>query len=242
MTFYQTISDYYRKIFPLNPAQVKFVKNTLAETCQLSLLDIGCGTGDLSLELSKSFKKVVGIDLDEAMLDQARSKSAEDGNVEFINLNMMDIGQHFGNDAFNSIVCFGNTLVHLNTPDSISGFINQCKRVLTQDGKLLLQIINYDRILDLKISSLPTLENNDIRFVRNYQYLEGMHLIDFETILTVKSTNQVIKSNIRLYPLRKAEIESLIKEAGFRSFQVYSNFNWAPLAAESIPLVIEADN
>ena len=242
MSFYQSISDYYRKIFPLNPAQVKFVVNTLANTGQLSLLDIGCGTGDLSLDLSKSFKKVVGIDLDEAMLDQARNESGEKENVEFIPLDMMDIEQEFGADAFNSIVCFGNTLVHLNTLESISGFIYQCKRVLTKNGKLLIQIINYDRILDLNISTLPTLENNGIRFVRNYHYLEDLHLIDFETILTVKASNKVYKNNIQLYPLRKSEIESLIKEAGFRSFQVYSNFNWAPLVTESIPLVIEADN
>ena len=68
MSFYTSISDHYRMIFPLNPKQIQFVKNCISTPQELSLLDIGSGTGDLSLELSKSFKQVVGIDLDKEML------------------------------------------------------------------------------------------------------------------------------------------------------------------------------
>lgn len=59
MAFYQSISDHYREIFPLNPGQIHFVNNRFPKAKQLSLLDIGCGTGDLSLELSERFNRVV---------------------------------------------------------------------------------------------------------------------------------------------------------------------------------------
>ena len=45
----------------------------------LEALDVGCGTGFLSLELAVRGHRVIGIDLAPAMLDKARRKAAEAG-------------------------------------------------------------------------------------------------------------------------------------------------------------------
>ncbi|MCK4748403.1 MAG: class I SAM-dependent methyltransferase [Bacteroidales bacterium] len=240
MSFYQSISDVYHKIFPLNPNQVQFVLDTMEDIPDVDLLDIGCGTGDLSIALSRSFQRVVGIDLDKAMLHRAQTVAAGIGNLEFIPMNMLNIGARFGPGTFDAITCFGNTLVHLDSMDSIFSFIHQCENVLRSDGRLLIQIINYDRILDQDVRSLPTIENNDIRFVRNYRYLEELHRIEFETTLTIKSDDRVIQNSIMLYPLRKQEMTELLMDAGFRKVRPLGNFAMAPYTAGGIPFVIEA--
>ena len=51
----------------------------LAGRAALDALDVGCGTGFLSLELAKRSHRVTGIDLAPAMLDMARQKAAEAG-------------------------------------------------------------------------------------------------------------------------------------------------------------------
>ena len=183
---------------------------------------------------------MTGVDLDDTMLSAARKEVGKVENVEFQHLNMMEITQRFGPAAFNTILCFGNTLVHLENLEEISGFIKQTKSVLKRDGKLLIQIINYDRILDLHIPSLPTLETDEIRFVRNYHYLKDLHLIEFETILTLKSTGKQIHNKIHLIPIRKAELESILLDAGFTATHFFGNFKRDPLLAESIPMVITA--
>lgn len=91
----------------------------------------------------------------------------------------------------------------------------------------------------MNITSLPTLETDDIKFIRNYNYLKDQHLIEFETILTLKSTNQIIQNFIRLIPIRKTELESILLNSGFRDIHCYGNFKGDPLGEESIPLVIE---
>ena len=89
--------------------------------------------------------------------------------------------------------------------------------VLGPSGKLLLQLINYDRVLDKGIQALPTIETDKFSFVRNYQYDKESHLVNFESILTIKSRAESIRNRIPLYPLRQAELRSMLTEAGFSS-------------------------
>jgi len=240
VSFYPSIAEVYNKIFPLNPEQVHFISRTFSQTETCSILDIGCGTGLLSQALSETFYRVVGIDLDEAMLDQARASNAGSDNLEFLHLDMLKIDRQFDQHSFDSLVCFGNTLVHLPSLDHVSSFFEKCFSILTSGGKLLIQMINYDRILDQNIDSLPTLDTDDITFIRNYNYLADQERIEFETILTIKKTQQIIRNKVRLLPLRKSEIKTSLRDAGFKHIQFFGNFKGDPLLVQSIPLVFEA--
>ena len=123
MSFYTSISEYYRKIFPLNPAQTRFVLDRFPNASNLSLLDIGCGTGDLCLALSSSFRLVTGIDLDEEMLEIAQGNKGDLKNVDFHRMNMLEMDLKFGPESFDAILCFGNTLVHLANLEEIARFL-----------------------------------------------------------------------------------------------------------------------
>jgi glycine/sarcosine N-methyltransferase len=238
MTFYKSISDYYREVFPLQAAQANFVLDSFPDAAKLSLLDVGCGTGDLALELSKSFNRVTGIDLDSAMLEFARESAPE--NTVFQNLNMLEIRRRFGEDSYSGVLCFGNTLVHLNELESMSTFIQHARAVLGKKGKLLIQLINYDRILDQDIKALPTIKTDNCTFERNYHYDPKNHMVKFETILTIKTRGASIRNQIPLYPLRKLELQSILEAAGFNSISYFGNFKRDPLKKNSVPLVVEA--
>jgi len=237
MNFYQSIADYYEQIFPLNKMQIDFVRKAINDSEKKSLLDIGCGTGSLSIELSKVFKKATAIDLDISMIEKALEK--EHPKVNFRVMNMLDIEQVFGQHSFAAIICFGNTVVHLNSMESILDFFIQSRSVLKENGKLLFQLINYDNIINNSINGLPTIENDAIKFVRNYTYHPEKNMIDFETKLTIKKSKQQIENTIQLYPLRKAEIEDLLLQACFSDWKFYGNFKRDELNENSIPLVVE---
>ena len=135
MGFYKSIAEVYTQIFPLNPGQISFTNRAFTQTRNLSLLDIGCGTGSLSLALANQFKKVVGIDLDKAMLEIAKKAGIKSSNVEFLPLDMLELDSHFREDSFDGIVCYGNTLVHLASLEQISRFFKTCKSLLKPAGK-----------------------------------------------------------------------------------------------------------
>lgn len=240
MPFYKSIADYYEQIFPLNKAQITFVKESFHGPKQSSLLDIGCGTGSLSIALSEFSETVTAIDLDESMIEKALQK--DHAGVEFKVMNMLDIEAAFGSHTFDVVICFGNTVVHLDSPKNILEFFVQSKRILKPKGKLLFQLINYDHIIEDKVNGLPTIENEVIKFVRKYNYLPQKNIIDFQTILTIKENGQQIENTIPLYPLRQFEIDALLEEAGFSKWVYSGNFKWEALTKNSLPLVVEACN
>ncbi|MCF6169874.1 MAG: methyltransferase domain-containing protein [Bacteroidales bacterium] len=238
MTFYQSIADYYEEIFPFNSVQTDFVRAAFPVAEKTSVLDIGCGTGSLSIALSKDFSEVTAIDLDSAMIKKAMEKKS--AKAAFKTLNMLHVEKEFGPQSFDAVLCFGNTLVHLDSLNRILDFFTQSKKILKENGKLLFQIINYDRIVEKGIKALPTLENDKVRFVRNYRYNHEKNRINFETILTIRKSGRRIENSIQLYPLRQSEIEALLKEAGFSKWQFYGNFKRGKLTGDSIPFVAEA--
>ena len=239
--FYTSIADQYDFIFPLNKTQLEFIISEINEPYNNKcLLEAGCGTGSLPLGLSDYGLSITGIDYDSEMVSKANEKCESKSNITIRFLDMRKLTETFQKNSFNTIICFGNTLVHLTNPSDIYSFIDQSSQMLTEDGVLLMQIINYDRILDNNIMSLPTIENDNIKFQRMYEYESSSGLIRFSTMLTIKSLNRIINNKVKLYPLRKAELTSYLKKAGFKGVHYYSDFKKSPPDINSIPLVISA--
>lgn len=240
MAFYKSISGHYDDIFPLNPMQINFVLKSFDSTSGLKMLDVGCGTGSLSITLAPHFGEVIGIDPDEKMLDLATAKAGEiHPNLSFYPYGMLDLEKHVIFNNIDAVLCFGNTLVHLGSEEEIFEFLKQAKAILKPKGKLLIQIINYDRIFNEKIDGLPTIENERIKFIRNYHYTDK-NALDFETILSIKESDEEIRNTIPLFPILKEDLIRLVQQAGFHDILLHGNFKRDPHLPGSIPLVLEA--
>ncbi|MCP4177997.1 MAG: class I SAM-dependent methyltransferase [bacterium] len=237
--FYSSISDVYDYIFPPNKTQVDFILSRTCSPDKKNILDIGCGTGNLSSGLAKYFNKVRAVDLDIEMINKANEKYNQ-SNLRFSCANMLKINDNLKSESFDYIDSFGNTLVHLDSAEEILIFFKETKELLNNSGKLFIQIINYDRIISKKIKTLQTIDNEHIKFERYYNYLSSAHKIEFRTILTIKESNQIIHNSVNLYPLLKEETNNLLLEAGFDNITFYGNFKKEDYSIESVPLIFEA--
>lgn len=235
MNFYTSISEYYDFIFPSSPAQLEFV-NKQVSTKGGKILDIGCGTGNLSIGLFKSGFQVSAIDYDKQMIDLAKLKCID---IDFQEMNMLDIAKNYKEDSFNAIVSFGNTLVHLLDNKDIESFLKSAYSILKNEGLLAIQILNYKNIIDKHIDSLPLIENEKIKFERHYEFRDD-NLINFNTKLSIKANNESIENSIRLNPIFGDKLRDMILKAGFKDVQIYGNFKMNKLESDSIPLVVSA--
>lgn len=236
--FYTSIAPHYQHIFPFNPAQIEFLKHVLPYN-GARVLDVGCATGELAFALTHFGFPTWAFDFDAQMVQIARKTKSEEAMFPvFEQLDMRQIDERFPESYFDTVICFGNTLVHLLSDDDIRKFIHAAFKVLLPEGKLTIQILNYQHILENQVKSLPVIDNEHIRFERNYEFSGELELIDFNTKLTVKSTGQEIKNSAKLYAIRQNKLQELLADAGFSSIEFFGGFNREPLSAKSLPLVL----
>lgn len=238
MNFYENIVRSYDDIFPINPHQVNFINSIIQP--KSNILEIGSATGNLSFGLAHKGHLVTAIELDKAMIEVANSRNSDLITLNFEALDLQMISNRFPDSSFDSIICVGNTLVHILDMQSIQEFFYNCFNILKPQGKLVLQIINYDRIFRGKLKGLPYIENSKIKFERYYDYAPEDRTVDFRSILTVKSSAQVYHNTIQLLALRKNEIEEMTRAAGFSKLEFLGNWMNSPFNKESLPLIMVA--
>jgi 2-polyprenyl-3-methyl-5-hydroxy-6-metoxy-1,4-benzoquinol methylase len=236
--FYSSIAKYYPHIFPFNPAQIEFLRHVIPYN-GARILDVGCATGDLSFGLTHFGFPTWALDYDPKMIEIAfNTKQEESMFPVFQQLDMRLLSEHFPGSFFDTVICFGNTLVHLLNEEDIRKFINGVYDILSPEGRLTIQILNYQYILDQKIESLPLIDNEQVRFERCYEFPEDSKLIDFKTRLTIKESGQVIENSVKLNPLRKSELQKILEEAGLESLEFHGSFNREALTETSLPLLV----
>jgi glycine/sarcosine N-methyltransferase len=196
--FYSSISKYYAEIFPYQPMQLQFVKSRAGELAGKQILDIGCATGELTFQLAEAGANVTGIDLNKDLLNQAigcsgfpaqRSggQSADSGirESEFATPklqigNMLELATDFKLAQFDVVLCFGNTLVHLQTLELIQQMLKGVFTILKPGGRFLLQILNYDYIFDEQFLNFQTLKQKIFNLSENINSKKTAHLLDFK--------------------------------------------------------------
>ena len=227
--FYNEIAEKYDYIFPLSPVHQTFLAS---ELCGKTVLDVGAATGNLTAHLLSQGYEVTAIDLSEQLIAEAAKKG-----IVVQPLNMLDIDQLA---IFNNIVCIGNTLPHLDSKTSVQLFLQKAYGQLAQKGKLILQIVNFQKYFLQKqgnyLGNLPLIANDKVKFERFY-YLNDSDKIIFKTIL-----DDTIENEELLQPIFANELTDWLIKIGFKNLKLYGNFKKDPFEAEkSMALIVSAE-
>lgn len=238
MKFYEILEQHYDHIFPFQESTYHFIRADLVTSDKV--LDVACGTGTYTIALRKEGIAACGLDLEESMIRTAEQKAEKEGvQGDFIVSDMMDMDLvHEGN--LRRIFIIGNSLVHLSSNQQVLSFFKTAYNLLNDYGDLLVQIINYDRILKENIDHLPTIYVPEIGliFERRYSYDPDLNKIVFSSKLTLEKDTD--DASVLLLPLKSEEIVQLMMEAGFEEIHLYGSFSKDPFLDSSVPLIVQA--
>ena len=93
------------------------------------VLDAGCGTGRVAIELARRGFDVAGVDIDDEMISGARGKAPELGWHQ-LDLASFDLGE-----AFDAVVMAGNVLL-FTVPGTEAAVVGRCAAHLSPGGAL----------------------------------------------------------------------------------------------------------
>ncbi|HYO01185.1 MAG TPA: class I SAM-dependent methyltransferase [Mycobacterium sp.] len=131
--------------------EADLVDDLLPETGGGRVLDAGCGTGRIAVELTRRGHSVVGVDADAAMLDAARTKAP--GNP-WILADLADLPESIGSTPFDVVLLAGNVMIFL-TPGTEGLVVQELADRLAAGGLLVagfsikpdrLTLQEYDRL------------------------------------------------------------------------------------------------
>lgn len=244
MGFYEELSKYYDVIFPTNKTKLDFFAKRVNKNSKI--LDVACGTGNYTIALSKLDHSVDGMDLDEEMINIAREKSRKlNLTINFKISDMREIDKQFVNEKYDLIFCIGNSLVHLQSEDEIRLMLSKVYNKLKNDGTMIIQIINYDRIFRYNIDHLPTITSQEhgVKFIRNYQYNEEQNKMYFNTKIVVEDEGKIREydNSTPLLPLKSSSLKDMMTEVGFENIKLFGSFNEDEYTTDSYATIVTAN-
>lgn len=261
-SLYTSIAPWYDRIFPVDPDTADFLAAGLRPGARV--LDLACGTGGYAKALAARGNAVEACDLDAAMIDLAAAGSP---GASFRVLDMREAPAFFAGSRFDLAFCIGNSLVHLPDGAAVAALLAGLRPLLSPAGSLILQVVNYDRILDGGIDELPAIRRPGLEFVRRLVVRDERlgdgevrgrvpvgdrgHAPDpfadvgsvcFATTLTVGSgaDHRVIRNETPLLPLRRATLERALLAAGYGDLRILGDFDGTPWSPDGHYAVMRA--
>lgn len=225
----------------------ELLEATLSRAPSRRIIDLGCGEGHHVRFLAQRGCEVVGIDASEPVLDRAQAQSIPEG-VQFI---LTDLGavERSVHGQFGAALCLGNTLAHLLSPESVSRMLIGLRRRLLPGAPVLLHGLNYDRILDRQIRSLPVAlvptEENEIALFDLVRPREDGIVLHTLTAVHYRPGGdppvelaETFQAQLRGW--RRAEIETMLEVARFSVQEIWGDMERSPYTSDSTELVVLA--
>lgn len=140
------------------------------------VLDVACGTGHHAIWLAQAGYRVEGCDLSEDMLGLARRHATEAGvDIDFFAADMTALPPD--RPPYDGIICVGNALSILDTPDALRAFFQGAERLLAPGGRLLFQVLNDGRLLADPRRFEPvrgaTVDGREVLFLKMFDFTHG---------------------------------------------------------------------
>lgn len=231
MTFYEMLVKDYNEIFPFKKNTYAFLKDQLKNDA--TVLDLAAGIGTYTSEFHKDGYDVTGVELSEAMVKNGLKQSKD------LPLHVGDM-RNFKKDfdaSYDLIYCIGNSIVHLDSKQEIKTLFEDTFETLKSGGRLVVQIVNYDRIMQKQLNHLPTITYGSGKtFERLYDF-KGSKI---EFIGRLSNGKKVHESSVALIPLLRGELNAMLNGIGFKNVTFYSGFDRSKYTVEKTPLVLEA--
>jgi glycine/sarcosine N-methyltransferase len=223
--FYDRISGDYDRMTGFEQRFVRerpFIRMLVDRHGIRTALDAGTGTGFHALLLAQLGVRVTAVDISPTMIaaldDHAASMGAA---ITTFVTSFRELPERV-REPQDAIFSLGNTVAHASSYNELVEFLVAFHRVLKPGGILLLQLLNYRRILATKESTQLVREEGNTRFVRWYAYEDSR--VRFNITREYAGDAQPASTiSVLLTPFTDDDLRAALAAAGFTGVRIYGS-------------------
>ncbi|MFL0247916.1 class I SAM-dependent DNA methyltransferase [Candidatus Clostridium stratigraminis] len=176
-------------------------------------LDLACGTGNLTEQISKEFKATWAVDLSSSMLTEAESKLRTHGiRAKFI---CQDICNLKLNQKFDLITCCLDATNYILDEIDLKAYFIGVFQHLKDNGVFIFDINSYYKLTNILGNNVFTFDDDKVVYIWD-NYLEN-DIVDMKLTFFVKEEGNYKRfdeeHSERAY--KQVDIEKIIEKAGF---------------------------
>ncbi len=227
MMFIQNLVEYYDELFKVSEAQ----KNLYTELCEnfsspVRFLRVFCGSGLFESSLSKQGHDVTGIENCEELLHTANLRRRNQlMSIRFFQMEAEDMTKFLGKNFYNVVSILNSRLLFLGGREKIQQFFFDCKKLMSPDGFLVIQCINFENKKDETFFQLKCRESMRAKLFSEIMTAQDNSKLFSMNLETGNGKLLPIVKDIPIYPLLPSEIENFAEDAGFKSAEFFADFD-----------------
>lgn len=203
-----------------------FLVDALRKHGSGKILDASLGDGCDSIYLLQKGFDVTSNEIDSLFIEKALL-NARKARVELTitNHDWRELVEHFPEETFDAVFLLGNSLTYLFSKRDRVRALTAFKQVLKKRGILLIDERNYQYILDNKEDILAGKFKYSGKFVYcgSKVHAEPVEIQRNKVVMKYEHENGK-KGFLVLYPFKKGELQSLLRESGFKNITRYSDY------------------
>lgn len=213
---YAQWADYIEKIFAQNGLTPKLI------------LDLGCGTGSMCIELSRRRYEMIGVDSSVDMLACAKQK-AIDENMDILFLNQ-DISTFELYGTVDACLCLLDTLNYITENDKAMSLFKLVHNYLNPGGLFIFDINTYYKFEHVLADNVYYSIDDDIAYIWQNEFDKSKNLCRFDLTFFVSNEEGLYERYDEVHTERAythEEISGFINMSGLTMVSCYDGLSFS---------------
>lgn len=214
-------------------AWADFIESVVQKNCKTRpelVLDLGCGTGSMTLELAKRGYDMTGVDISVEMLDVARERASDAGFADKMLWLCQDMTEFELYGTVDLTVSCLDCMNHLTKTSELEKCLALVHNYLVPDGLFVFDVNGRAKFENVYADRSYVMETDSAVCIWQNDYNPKTRLCNFYITLFNEEDGLYARydelQRERMYPIRTLK-KSLVK-AGFEFIGVYSDYSFTP--------------